>query len=112
MIAVLEEQWYQKVEGCTNEEVIAHVYRNFSKLAQQEARQRGAQDADSVQKTRKEHKECNSSDVICPRPLAPCNGRIATAKRTNVAGALKPLVKSVLKKLPKETRLVRSAMVF
>ncbi|KAL3911494.1 MAG: hypothetical protein SGILL_007258, partial [Bacillariaceae sp.] len=88
IIAVLEEQWYQKVEGCTNEAVIAHVYRNFSKLAQDEARQRAEEDADFVRtcvSVQTQYKK-DLSKAHHPRP-----DRIVMKKKRKAVASLKPL---------------------
>ncbi|KAG7346520.1 hypothetical protein IV203_005588 [Nitzschia inconspicua] len=48
LYAVLEEHWYQKVEGWCNAEAIANLYQEFSLLALEEAQWLAKQDAQFV----------------------------------------------------------------
>jgi hypothetical protein len=110
LIAVLEEQWYQNVEGHSNPELIAQVYRSYSSSALEEAQRRAKEDAEFVQKWRSQEMEnhgiettsaiilgMESPKTMHPRP--PENMSVVKKRKTL---GFKPFVATMLKQLPRE----------
>jgi hypothetical protein len=110
MSVVLEEHWYQKLEGWFNPETIANVYEKYSMLAMEEAQWLAKQDAQFVldeackeqqrrqRLTRKRPSQCISPSLASSaKPLAPPPTSFSITQkkqRTN----LKSFVRNVLLK--------------